>query len=282
MRVRRLNRVELVLPGEDIPEAARTFNAVLGGHLLPPVEVVGQQVVSTTDYALGIELYGPSGADSPKNAYWEHKQTRGAIGPLVFEVDDLDVAKRHATDNGFHVKFEFGEPGARQVHLDPTELFGYVVTFTERKGDDQPGEPPTNVVRFQRVELLLPGEDLEGARQVFNRLFASEIPPLEHLEGVEVLTTIDLALGIELFGPASTTSPAHRQLERKGRRGAIGPLVWEVDDLDATKEGVQRKGYRIQYEYGDPGFRQIHLDPEQLFGYGITFTERRLLADAPV
>jgi len=32
--------------------------------------------------------------------------------------------------------------------------------------------------------------------------------------------------------------------------------------------------YRIVYEYQEPGVHQIILDPEQLFGYLITFMQR--------
>jgi len=62
-------------------------------------------------------------------------------------------------------------------------------------------------------------------------------------------------------------------LERKGR-GGIGPLVWEVDNIDEARDYVLGKGYRIFYEYEEPGVRQIILDPEQFFGYFITFMQR--------
>jgi len=66
----------------------------------------------------------------------------------------------------------------------------------------------------------------------------------------------------------------HAQLQARGR-GGIGPLVWFVDDLDAVREEVVGLGYRVQFEYSEPGARQVHLDPEQLYGFGVTFTERR-------
>jgi hypothetical protein len=267
-----LNRVELLLPGEDIPEAARVFNDVLGGHLPPPHEVAGQQVASTIDYALGIEFYGPSNPDSPRNASFERKTRRGAVGPLVWEVDDLGAAKQEVIDKGYRVAFEYGEPGRRQVHLDPDQLFGYGVTFTERRGDGV-GERPTRVRRFQRVELLMAGDDIEQARTIFNDLLGADIPPVRRLADQEILTTADLRIGIELFGPSSPASVVQARLDRKGR-GAIGPLVWEVDDLDRAKSGALEKGYRVAFEYGEAGVRQVHLDDEQLFGYGITFTER--------
>ena len=274
MRIRRLNRVELLLPGEDIPAAARAFDDLLGGHLPPPEEVPGQEVVTTADYALGIELYGPSSPASPRNASFDDKPRRGAVGPLVWEVDDLDAAKAEVVAKGYRIRFEFGAPGVRQLHLDADQLFGYGVTFTERRSEGV-GEPPTHVRRFQRVELLVAASDIDAARDAFNDVLGADIPPVQRLDDVDVLTTWDLAVGIELFGPASPTSRVQPHLARKGR-GAIGPLVWEVDDLDAATARAVEAGYRVQYEFGEPGHRQVHFDDAQLFGYGVTFTERHV------
>jgi hypothetical protein len=213
MRIRRLNRVELLLPGEDIPAAARAFNDLLGGHLPPPEEVPGQQVVTTADYALGIELYGPSSPASPRNSSFDDKPRRGAVGPLVWEVDDLDAAKAEVVAKGYRIRFEFGAPGVRQLHLDADQLFGYGLTFTERRSEGV-GEPPTHVRRFQRVELLVAGSDIDAARDAFNDVLGADIPPVQRLDDVDVLTTWDLAVGIELFGPASPDSRIQPHLER--------------------------------------------------------------------
>ena len=273
MKVRRLNRIELVLPGEDIPEAVKVFNDLLGGHLPPPVEVPGQQVLSTTDFALGIEFYGPTGPKSPRAGVFDRKHRRGAMGPIVWEVDDMDEAKAEVSAKGYRISFEFGEPGHRQLHLDDAQLFGYGVTFTER-GSEGVGEKPTVVRRLGRVELLLPGEDVEPARLALNEVLDAKIPPAAHIPGVDVLSTVDVSLGIELVGPASPDSVIASHPAEKGR-GAIGPIVFEVDDLDKAKAGAVEKGYRVFYEFGEPGGRQVHFDAEQLFGYGVTFTERR-------
>ena len=40
------------------------------------------------------------------------------------------------------------------------------------------------------------------------------------------------------------------------------------------REYVLGKGYRIIFEYEEVGVKQIILDPDQLFGYLITFMQR--------
>jgi hypothetical protein len=266
--------VELFLPGQDIPEAARLFNELLGGHLPAPEEVPGQQVLATADHSLGIAFFGPSGLESPLSRAFEQKPRRGSIGPLVWEVDDLEAARQEVIAKGHRVIFEVGEPGEREFHLDPGQLFGYMITFAEDSGASETA--PSNVCRFQRVELLMSGDRIEPARTAFNDLLGGRIPPAEYIADVNVLTTMDLDIGIELFGPASPASRIHRHLDRKGA-GAIGPLVFEVDDLDHAKAEAQVKGFRVVYEFGIPGERQVHFDDEQLFGYGVTFTERHHL-----
>ena len=272
MKIRRFHQVELLLPGQDIPEAARLFNELLGGHLPAPAQVPGQEVIATSDNALGISIFGPSGLGSRLNRAFDAKPRRGSIGPLAWEVDDLEAAREEVTAKGYRVVYEFGEPGERAFYLDAGQFFGYQVTFTE--ADGTAGTPPENVSRFQRVELLMPGENVEPARTAFNDLLGAEIPPAEYLAEVDINTTMDLNIGIELFGPVSRASRVQPAVDRKGA-GAIGPLVFEVDDLDHATAEAKAKGFRVVYEFGVPGERQVHFDDEQLYGYGVTFTERR-------
>jgi hypothetical protein len=60
-----------------------------------------------------------------------------------------------------------------------------------------------------------------------------------------------------------------RKVARKGK-GGIGPLVWEVDNIDEARDYVLAKGYQIKFEYHEGGVSQIILDPDQFFGYLIT------------
>jgi hypothetical protein len=272
MQIRSFHKVEFLLPGEDIPEAVRIFNDLLGGHLPDPIEVEGQGVLSATDYALGLEIYGPKDADSPRAGVFDSKPRRGAIGPIVWEVDDLDAAKAQAVERGFRVVFEFGEKGERQVHFDPAQLAGYGLTFTERPSKPR-GRLPTIARRFQRIELMMTKEELDPAREAFARFLGSDFPTPSHYKGVDVLSSVNWKVGIELTAPAGPESVIAGRVAERGH-GSIGPIVWEVDDLDSAKATVLGKGYRVVYEFGELGQRQIHMDPTQLFGFGVTFTER--------
>jgi catechol 2,3-dioxygenase-like lactoylglutathione lyase family enzyme len=131
MQIRRFNRVELLVAEDDIEAAVEKFNDLLGFHLSPPDPVPGQKVRSSTDYEAGIEFFAPSGPDSPLVERLAQKG-RGAIGPLVWEVDDIDEAKEWALSKGINIVFEFeSETGIRQLHFDPEQFFGYGVTLTQ-------------------------------------------------------------------------------------------------------------------------------------------------------
>jgi catechol 2,3-dioxygenase-like lactoylglutathione lyase family enzyme len=129
------------------------------------------------------------------------------------------------------------------------------------------------ILGFNRVELMMSPEDIHGAVERFNDLLGTSFEPPRLVNDGNVLTTMDWNNKIELYGPAHADSPQMAMLAKKGR-GGIGPLVWEVDNIDDAREYVVEKGYRIVYEYEEPGVRQIILDPEQFFGYLITFMQR--------
>ena len=131
MKILGFNRVELLLPPDEIDAAVAKFNDTFGFRLEPPHRVAGQPVLSTTDFAAGIELIAPAGAASPLAARLAEKG-RGGIGPLVWEVEDLDAAREHLVRRGCRIYFEFEGEGVRQICLDPDEFFGYVITFMQR------------------------------------------------------------------------------------------------------------------------------------------------------
>ena len=132
---------------------------------------------------------------------------------------------------------------------------------------------PVRILGFNRVELMMPPEDIRNAVERFNDLLGTSFEQPRLVSDGDVLTTTDWDNKIELFGPAHSDSPQTAMLAEKGR-GGIGPLVWEVDNIDDAREYVLCKGYEIRYEYQEAGVKQIILDPEQFFGYLITFMQR--------
>jgi catechol 2,3-dioxygenase-like lactoylglutathione lyase family enzyme len=130
-----------------------------------------------------------------------------------------------------------------------------------------------NILGFSRVELMMPGEDIPAAVERFNDLLGTTFHAPDLVNGGNILTTTDWDNHIELYGPAHPESPQAEMLARKGK-GGIGPLVWEVEDIDVAREYVLSKGYRITFEYQEGGVSQIVLDPEEFFGYLITFMQR--------
>ena len=129
------------------------------------------------------------------------------------------------------------------------------------------------ILGLNRVELLLPADEIEAAVAKLNDAFGFQLAPPHRVAGQPVLSTVDFAAGIELIAPGGEGSPLAARLAEKGR-GGIGPIVWEVDDLDAARDHLLRKGYRIYYEFEGEGVRQICLDPDEFFGYVITFMQR--------
>ncbi len=129
------------------------------------------------------------------------------------------------------------------------------------------------ILGFNRVELMMSPEDMHEAVERFNDLLGTSFEQPRLVSDGNILTTTDWDNKIEFFGPAHARSPQYAVLE-KMRSGGIGPLVWEVDNIDEAREYVLGKGYRIHYEYEEAGVKQIVLDPKQFFGYLITFMER--------
>jgi catechol 2,3-dioxygenase-like lactoylglutathione lyase family enzyme len=129
------------------------------------------------------------------------------------------------------------------------------------------------ILGFNRVELMMSPEDMHDAVERFNDLLGTSFEPPQLVSDGNVLTTTDWDNKIELFGPAHADSPQFATLQRMGR-GGIGPLVWEVDNIDEAREYVLGKGYKIKFEYEGAGVKQIVLDPKEFFGYLITFMQR--------
>ena len=159
-------------------------------------------------------------------------------------------------------------------------LHAIVVDVDQHGGGAPPGECPCGgraglmkILGFNRVELMVPADEIDDAVAKFNDTFGFALAPAHKVAGQDVLSTVDFAAGIEFMAPSGPDSPLAPRLAKKGR-GGIGPLVWEVDDIDAAREHLIAKGASIYFEYEGEGIRQICLDPDEFFGYVITFMQR--------
>ena len=134
------NRVELVVGEDQIEDAVRQFNDLLGLHLPKPHPIEGQPVLSATDFDGHIEFVAPvDGAGGFGAALAKHGP--GQIGPLVWEVADIDAARAWVLERGFRIKFEYDSSkgnaserstGVYQLILEPEEWFGFNVTLMQR------------------------------------------------------------------------------------------------------------------------------------------------------
>ena len=136
MKVLGFNRVELVVEEDEIERAVAQFNDVLGLKLPSPIRIEGHPVLSSTDFEGSVEFVAPVEGEGPFAG-----RGKGAIGPLVFEIEDFAEAKAWLLANDYRIFFEYdstkgGEKEAlgavRQLVLDPEQWFGFHVTLMER------------------------------------------------------------------------------------------------------------------------------------------------------
>jgi hypothetical protein len=142
MRVLGFNRVELIVREDQIDAAVDQFNSVLGLSLPHPHAIEGQPVLSATDFDGGIELVAPVGGEGGFGARLA-KHGPGQIGPLVFEIDDIDAARSWLGSRGLRIRYEYDSSagnaeeaasGVYQLVLDPDQWFGFSVTLMRRTG----------------------------------------------------------------------------------------------------------------------------------------------------
>ena len=135
INVKEFNRVELIVREEDMEDARRQFNEVLGTRLPSPMPIEGQPVLSSTDFDGSIELVASVGGQGP------FAGRAGGIGPLVWEIEDFEAARDWLAENGYRVFFEYdstagnereAHSAVRQLVLDPEQWFGFLVTLMER------------------------------------------------------------------------------------------------------------------------------------------------------
>jgi hypothetical protein len=277
MRFKRFNRVELLMPGEEVEAAAKVFGELLGVEFSPVVAEANGSVLATLSTEAGLELIGPASAQSPLAAQLD-KKGRGGIGPIIWEVDDLDDIRAIAAEMGIRVAHEFPQPnGGTQLMLHADDCFGYSLSFTDKPyGAAEPAAGSGALIsRINRVELLLPADKLDPAWNFFSRLLDIKIDPFHYYPEHHVRTVLQLEGKFELFGPGDEKSGLHQVLAKYPAGGAIGPVVWEVPDLEAMRKHAEKLGHTVAYELYDEeaGRKQICLSSATLFGYTLTFTQ---------
>ena len=142
MKVKGFNRVELIVREDQIQDAVKQFNELLGLKLPKPISIQGQPVWSSTDFDGGLEFVAPVEGQGPfAQRLAEHGA--GQIGPLVWEIEDANAAREWLLARGYRIFFEYdsSQGNAAEAHtpvhqlvLDPEQWFGFLVTLMERKG----------------------------------------------------------------------------------------------------------------------------------------------------
>jgi Glyoxalase/Bleomycin resistance protein/Dioxygenase superfamily len=135
---------------------------------------------------------------------------------------------------------------------------------------------------FNRVELIVRPDQIEAARAQFNGLLGLKLPPPHQVSRGRALSSTDFDGFIELVAPVDPEMAMSVTLAEHGP-GQVGPLVWEVEDLDAARDWLQERNLRVAYEYDSragnaaekaAGVRQLILDKDQWFGFTVTLMER--------
>ena len=137
------------------------------------------------------------------------------------------------------------------------------------------------VKRMERVALAV--EDLEAATTFFETWFGAKFHPEEVIEEMGIrYRPFDLAESkLELLQATRPDSPVARFIQSK-RGPGVHHLTFEVEDLDAAVEELERRGGRVAYRHTYPpgitfeGFvwREAFVHPKDAFGVLIHLAEK--------
>ena len=138
------------------------------------------------------------------------------------------------------------------------------------------------ILGFNRVELIVRDDQIDAAVRQFNELLGTSLPTPHAIKGHGHLSSTDFDGGLEFVAPVGDEGPFATKLARHGP-GQIGPLVWEVADIESARAWLGERGFQIVYEYdsskgnADEAAAAVHqlvLDPEQWFGFSVTLMQR--------
>ncbi|MCA9504257.1 MAG: hypothetical protein KC616_14305 [Myxococcales bacterium] len=133
MKLLGLNRVELLV--HDADRAAADLSALFGGleFAREPAEGV---LDCRVDWRAGIEIVHPESETHPVGRLLRERGEH--VFTVVFEVEDIEDAKRWVTRQGFEILYEFDDgtdarPATiRQLSIAPDRTHGMLVTLLER------------------------------------------------------------------------------------------------------------------------------------------------------
>lgn len=136
MKIVGFNRVELIVPEDQIHAAVKQFNEVLGTKLPKPISIEGHPVLSSTDFDGCVEFVSSLNGQGPFAG-----RASGSIGPLVWEIEDFESARSWLIEHDYRIAFEYdstkgnakeASTPVRQLVLDSAQWFGFSVTLMER------------------------------------------------------------------------------------------------------------------------------------------------------
>lgn len=125
-----LNRIEFLTPADVARDVAAFYERLLGTEIAMK-HMPEHNVLSGVSWEAGFEVYAPGGKKSVLHQHLAQKGTRGAIGPIVWDVPDMAAVKQRAVELGHDFQYEFKTEDRHQVCLRPDTLFGYMATFTQ-------------------------------------------------------------------------------------------------------------------------------------------------------
>lgn len=141
MKIKGFNRVEIIVREDEIEQAVKQFNEVFGLNLPKPHAIQSAPVLSATDFGGFLEVVAPVGGQGSFAAKLERGP--GQIGPLVWEVEDIEEARTWLTEHDYRITFEYDSrqgnadeqrQAVHQLVLDPAQWFGFNVTLMKRYG----------------------------------------------------------------------------------------------------------------------------------------------------
>ena len=116
----------------------------------------------------------------------------------------------------------------------------------------------TSTLAQSDVATRLPAQDLNRARRWYSEKLG--LDPVEERPG-----GLRYKCGGTYFVVFQSTGKAS---------GESTQMAWEVDDIEEAKQWATSKGINIVFEFtSETGIRQLHFDPDQFFGYGVTLTQ---------